>query len=958
MARTVLKSLAGIGLIALALGACSGGETPIVETQPAFVHEVSDLPVHPDVRYGQLENGMRYAIMPNATPENTAAMRLVFNVGSLAESEDQRGLAHFLEHMAFNGSTHVPEGEMVPLLERYGLAFGPDTNAFTGYDTVGYQLDLPENDDDTIDTALFLLRETASELLLDDEAIDRERGVILSEDRARNSPIRRWNTALQRFRYPGTLIPERDPIGIPEVIENAQRDRFVDYYENFYVPERAILVVVGDIDPDDIEGKISAGFADWEGPDVLRPDPDLGTIDPARPFSVGYLYDPEVFTILSVDAVRPFTPRPDTVENRFENNLAAIGDSILSRRFETLISTGTVPLLQAQAWHGSEFELADRAGIVAVLAPERWEDGVAMVEQELRRALTFGFTQAELDEQVANQHAAMRAAAENAATQDNRNLADRIWDAWREGQVFTTPQSTLARYEASMDRITVEAVEAAFRARWEGVSPLVFMATANEMSEPEKTIKNVWMASMEVALEAPEDNGEARFDYTDFGTPGEVVSREVIEDLDIVRAEFANGVQLSFKQTDFEAGRVIVRVEFGAGELEPRDKPAVDILSSYIFLASGLGDVSYDDLGRALAGRNVQLDFSIGESRFSFQGVATPEDFTTQLQLFAAYMTDPGWREESLARFRAVEPELRRDLARSPSGILQSQVDRLLRSGDARYGFPSAEEFAALDLSDIEAFLTPALTRAPVEITIVGDISEADAINAVARTLGALPAREASWSDYPEARTIRFPEPQTDPVELMHNGTPDQAMVNIYWPTEDGTDTQRRRALRLLRGVFDLKLTERVREQEGLTYSAIASEQASRTYPDYGYLWVGVDVAVSNVEATYAVIDELAAGMAAGEISEDELLRARRPIMESIEEARADSNGNWLSWISGSWRDPSRLDDIRTLEEDYASISREELIALAREYLVYDNSWRVTILPVAAEANSNQEVNP
>lgn len=960
MAKTVFKTLAGIGLMAFALAACSGGEPAEqpAEVGLAFAHESSDLPVHPDVRYGQLENGMRYAILANATPEDTAAMRLVFNVGSLAESDDQRGLAHFIEHMAFNGTTNVPEGEMVPLLERYGLAFGPDTNAFTGYETVGYQLDLPENDDATIDTALFLLRETASEMLFDPAAIDRERGVILSEDRVRNSPLRRWSVALQRFRYPGTLITERDPIGVPAIIETATRDQFVDYYENFYVPQRALLVVTGDVDVDDMEGRVSERFADWQGPETLRPDPEIGEINPARPFSVGYLHDPEVYTILTVDALRPLEERADMVETRFENNLASIGNAILSRRFETMISAGTSPLLEAQAAHGPDFGVAERAGILAVLAPERWEDGVAIVEQELRRALTFGFTQAELDEQVANQYAAMRAAAERADTQDTRQLADQLWEAWREGQVFTTPQSTLARYEAGMERITVEAVEAAFRARWDGVEPIIFLATSLEMSEPENALKALWEASAEVALEAPLELEQARFEYTDFGTPGAVASREEIDDLDLVRLRFENGVQLSFKETDFDTGRVLVRVNFGAGELEPRIKPTVDTLTSYIFLASGLGDISYDDLGRALAGRNVQLDFSIGESRFGFQGASTQEDFLTQMQLFAAYLTDPGWREEGLARFQAIAPELRRNLRSSPSGILQSDVARLLRSGDQRYGFPTEEEAAAITLADIEAFLSPALEAAPIEITVVGDLSEAQAVEAVAATFGALPPRAQSWSDYPEARTIRFPDAQAEPLVFTHNGPPEQAMVNIYWPTADGEDTRQRRALRLLRGVFDLKLTERLREQEGFTYSAFASEQASRTYPDFGYLWVGVDVARENVAQTYAVVDELAAGLAAGDISEDELLRARRPIMESIEEAQGDSNASWMAWLAGSFREPSRLDDIRTLESDYSGISREELIALARDYLVSENSLRVTILPVSAEADTNQEVNP
>jgi zinc protease len=253
---------------------------------------------------------LRYAIRQNDTPPNVASVRLVFNVGSLAEAEDQRGLAHFIEHMAFNGSTEVPEGEMVPLLERHGLQFGPDTNAFTGYETVGYQLDIPEVDEETVDTALFLMRQTASELLMDSEAIDRERGVILSEERFRNTPIRRWNTALWRFRLPDSRVPDRDAIGTVDVIENAQRERFVDYYENYYVPQRGMLVVVGDVDPDTIEAKIRDEFADWQSIEDPRGDPDIGSVTEGRPLSVGYFHDPEIYTLCVPTRMSWTPPRP------------------------------------------------------------------------------------------------------------------------------------------------------------------------------------------------------------------------------------------------------------------------------------------------------------------------------------------------------------------------------------------------------------------------------------------------------------------------------------------------------------------------------------------------------------------------------------------------------------------------------------------------------------------------
>ena len=938
------------GLALLVLPACKPAETPEPVADYSYVHEVSDLPADPAIRYGELENGMRYAILANQTPPNTAAVRLVFNVGSLAEAEDQRGLAHFIEHMAFNGSTEVPEGEMVPLLERFGLQFGPDTNAFTGRDTVGYQLDIPEVDPETVDTALFLMRQTASELLMDPDAIDRERGVILSEERFRNTPIRRWNNALWRFRLPETRVADRDAIGTVEVIETAGREQFVDYYENYYVPQRALLVVTGDIDPDTIEAKIREGFASWTPIEDPRGDPDIGTIDPDRPMSVGYFNDPAIYTIFTVDVMQPHEPQLDTAEARFQNNLASLGDRILSRRFATLTSSGNSPLIQASAAHSTDFELADRASVLAVARPDQWREAVASVEQELRRALEYGFTEAELAEQLANMHTSLRDAADQAGTRTSAGLSDQIWSNWRQDQVMTTPASMLERFEASLDDVTVEAVNAAFRDQWDGGAPLLFLATPLALPEAETAIREAWESSAQEPVSPPEEGGATEFAYGDFGPAGTVVERDEVEDLGLVRFRFENGVAVTFKQTDFEDRSVRIRADFGRGELEPRAQDGVDIIAGSVFPSSGLGAHSDDELGRVLAGRNVGGGFAVGDDSFILQGSTTPSDLRVQFDLLAAYLTDPGWRQEGLDQFRAVIPEIRRNLYSSPSGVLQADVTRMIRSGDPRYGLPDAEQVAAIDMDAVRAFLTPALSEAPIEVTVVGDITEEELVAAMAPTLGALPPRAEDWPDYDEARTIRFPDPVSEPVVLHHNGPEYQAMANVYWPTFDDSDPHRTRALSLFRAVFDLKLTERLREQEGFTYSAFNNDTASDVYPDYGYLYVGADVRLDDVDATYAAIDELAADLAGGAISEDELLRARRPLLEQIENA-FENNGAWMSWLSQSWAHPERLDRVRALTADYESITREELVALASEYLQAERSWRVTILPREPETS-------
>lgn len=948
LSRTALIALLGFSLVAC--GAPDSSEISDTDVAEAavvdadFVHETSDLPVDPSVRYGRLDNGMRYAIRHNETPPNTAAIRMVFDVGSLAEAEDQRGLAHFIEHMAFNGTTSVPEGEMVPLLERYGLAFGADTNAFTGLESVGYQLDLPEVDDDTLRTGLFLMRETASEILMEAEAIERERGVILGEERARNTPFRRWNQERNRFLFPDMIIADRDSLlGAQEIIRTAPQERFIDFYENFYVPERAMITVVGDIDVDDIEARIIDQFGDWEQPENARPDPDLGTVDSDRGFDTGYFQDSEIVPIITIDILRPSSQPADTLDMRRENLVRSLGNSILNRRLGTIVSSGTSPLIQASASTSHAFDTVDRVSLLAASTPDNWRDAVGVIEQEVRRAVEHGFSQAEFNEQLANFRTGQINAAESAETRSNTSLADSLWQSWRGESVFTTPQSSLERFESFVETITLEDVEDAFRASWTGVEPLVYVTGTEELDDGAAEVAALWTASQSVPVEANEEADDAGWAYEDFGPAGTIASRTEIDDLEFTQIVFENGVRLNVKSTDFSARRVSLNIQFGRGDLEPTTAAVVGTVASSVFTSSGMEAHSADDLGRVLAGRSVGANFSVGGDTFSFGGGTTPADLEVQLQVYAAFMTAPGWRPEGLAQFQGSIEEFRRISYSSPTGVLSAEGARLIRSGDQRFGFPTQEELAEVDLDDVRDFLDDALARAPIEITIVGDVSVDDAIAAVANTFGALPERASEWPEYPEARNVVFPGPTAEPVVLTHRGEANQAYVNTYWPTVDFSDVQLSRRLSMLNAVIDLKLTERLREGEGLTYSTANSNVESDIYPGYGYFWIGINIDPQEVDRVYDIVDEIVAATADGAISDDEMLRARRPILEQIQDAR-EGNGYWLNVLSGSQEDPSRLDNARSLIADLEAITREELVDVANTYLRDETAYRMTIV--------------
>jgi len=958
-----------VPVLALSVWACSpapdtgsqseGADLAAAFEAADFPHQASDLPADPAVRYGVLDNGMRYAILVNDTPTDTAAVRLVFDVGSLAEQEHQRGLAHFVEHMAFNGTTHVPEGEMVPLLERYGLAFGPDTNAFTGREVVGYQLDLPSNADEIIDVGLFLMRETASEMLMDSEAIDRERGVILGEERFRNTPVRRFFQAYNDFLYPDTIVTARDPIGTVEVIETAQRDAFEAYYRDYYTPERAMLVVVGAVDADVVEAKIRdgfdialdgvaldrvEGFSTWEQPNPAAPDPVIGTVSRNDEAQFNFYHDPDVFTLITVDVLNPGPAALDTRQTRFDSLLQRLGNGIVQRRLQSAINRGDSPLVQANLSYTNEFDLVNKAGLFAVSSPERWREGVAVLEQELRRAQEHGFTQGELNEQLANLRTALRNGVDQADTRQNTSLADSLWSSWINNSVFGHPRDALARFEAFEDEITLEAVETAYRAIWSAAPPMVMVAVNQDLADGEAAVREAWRAASAEPVEPVAETGTTEFAYTDFGAAGAVAESRSVDDLGVQQVVFENGVRLSVKPTDFEDSVIRVRVDFGAGDLTDQPTPAAGTILGAAFGGGGLEAHDRDELQRLLAGRSVGYGLGVGEDSFFFANATTPTDFELQMQVLAAFMTAPGWREEGLNQFRAIAEEIRRGQNAQAVQVAVNRVGRMLRQGDPRWGFPTAEEVNAFTMEHARTMLTPALESAPIEISIAGDVTVERAIEVVASTFGALPERAADWPDYAENAVIAFPAPNAEPEIVTFNGQDYQGMANVYFPTTDGIDARQRRAYDLLRAVYNLKALDRFREQEGATYSAIVSSQQSRVSQGYGYFWVGLDVNVQDIDRMYEIVDEIALALAAGEISEDELQRARQPILERLEET-LERNPYWVNALARSQIQPERLDQLRSAQSDYLDVTVEELVTLAQTALQPDQAYRVTVLP-------------
>lgn len=944
-----LAALAAFALIFAGCAAATASQAPAVPAAAsapvnpqdaaakAWGVAASDIPLDPAVRLGVLPNGMKYALMANATPKDTVLIRFRFDVGSFAEADDQRGLAHFLEHMAFNGSTNVPEGEMVKLLERKGLAFGADTNASTNFDATEYKLDLPNASDDLVDTGLMLMRETASELIISAAAVERERGVILSERRARDTFQLRNVLASIGFYFPDMLVKDRFPIGTEEVLKTAPPQRIRDFYEAYYRPERATLVLVGDFDVAAMEAKIRARFADWQGKGANGADPVIGKPDPARAAAADIYVDPAIGDGVALTRFRPWQFEADTRARRIRTLAESLGSAILNRRFQKLALAEDSPIQGASFGLSRNWDAVDQAGVSAGVKEGAWQAGLALIDAEWRRALEHGFTDAELAEAIANRRTALDNAVSGVTTRRSEGLAAGLLGmADGDGSfVFSRPEVARDLFEEVAPTLTAASVSAAFRERHAGYGDPLLRVTAKKPIEGgTDAVLAAWRQATAAAVAPPDAQAVQAFAYTDFGTPGRVVSDERIEDLGIRRVRFANNVMLNIKRTDFQADRVRLGVRVDGGSaLATRDDPTRMALAGALSIG-GLVAHSYSDLQTILAGRSVSTGWGSTDNGFGGVATTTPKDLLLQAQVMAAYLTQPGWRADGLALVRRILPQQYAANDATPGAVMARDVGAILADNDPLLVNPPLETMLALDWEGVKAASAEMRARGAIEIAVVGDVDEQVAIDVIAKTFGALPERNAAFNDWAEARRRNFAKDRSTRT-LIHKGPAEQAEVRLYWAARDDNDFQEYVRALLLARVMQIALTDELRERLGKTYGPGAGADWEDLNPGYGHFFAAANVDFADLAATEAAIRKVAADLVAAPPSADLVERARKPMLEAMIKSRRE-NDYWSAYASIATSRADRLDRIRTSIASVEAITPQELQAVAARYLTDD----------------------
>ena len=888
----------------------------------------------PAVRSGVLPNGLHYAVMSGGTPPRSISFRFHVKTGSYEEHDDERGVAHFLEHMAFNGGRNIPGGKLDTLFGAQGVQFGRDQNAETGLFGTTYQLDIPEVDKGKLDLAFGWLRDIADGLTLDPAAADRERGVVLAEDNRSRGPARTWGETVQKFLAPELRSTDHDPLGTPASINSLDAAKLRSFYQRWYRPDDTYISVVGDLPVDELEKRVIDTFSSWKPVGAEPPRVTLSKPNLTRGFDV--LSSAQPYLPASVDLCwgrRDDEEVPDTVARARLLLERRLWRDVLNERLRAEAGSDDPPFGHAEV---GEHE-ADKEALYSCLdvlpLKDDWKGALSAALTEVSRMQAHGATSDEVGRALEGIRAEYRAAADSSRATPSAVLAERLLSEEVQGDVLATAKERFRILDRADAGLTEKDIDAAFRRDWAGAGPYVMVSTPNGVDAT--AVKTTYLADAAVPPPAALTPVQAqKWAYGDFGPSGKVAVRSEVAIPGFVRVTFANGVVLNFKRLTTSQDKIEVRVRFGAGrrEIPNKDYYAAALIGSPMVAEGGLGKHTAETIRRLFNDHGWGAEFNILDDAFVLQGNTNPTDLDVEMQILGAFVTDPGFHKSIDAKLPTYVDLMERGDRTSPE-FASSQALFKAISPDGVYVLPSRDQLLTMNSATFEHLFKPALTQAPLEVTIVGDVTEDHAVDAVARTLGALPPRTATDRVRTDTYFLRYPKVAPPVIHTTYESSEDKAVVSMLWPLYVAEPKRRREeyALNVVTAVMDDAIRHRVRSQMGKSYAPQVSMSAPDA-ADQGAINAIIETTATDANAVAEAARETTADLAAHGITQAAFDAARKPLLDSIPN-RMDDIDWWAGGLDGSASNYEILREFIDYKADMESVTLEDVNRYAKTWL-------------------------
>ena len=905
------------------------------------------LPVDPELRVGKLDNGLTYYIRQNTEPRNRAELALVVNAGSVLEDEDQRGLAHLLEHMLFNGTENFAGPEIVNYLESIGMTFGADVNAYTSFDETVYTLTVPLDDEETVRTAFAILSDWAARATLDPAEIDAERPVVIEEERLRDQNVNgRLLEQILPVQFGDSRYAERLPIGSMDVIRNAPPETLRRFYETWYRPDLMALIAVGDFAPAVFEGYIEDAFAGLQNP--ADPEPRV-TYDVPPHEDTRYLItsDPEFpYTFVELDLARA-SESTQTVQDYGQDLASSLFTTLLNQRLDERSRAADAPFLGASV--GTSGLTRDTENVTLGVQTDDGAalDGLAALVEEVERARRFGFTETELARAKDDLLSFLEQRFQQQDDIDSSALVSFLTSTFLENSVYTTNETDYKLAEELLPQITLDDVNALAETllREDNRVVLVIAPEKAGLELPTQAeVAGVIAEAQTRELSAYEDTVTDADLVETPPAPAAVTDETYLGNVDATVLTLENGVRVVVKTTDFTRGEVLMSgVSYGGSSLVgDADVPEASIITSVVG-DSGVGSFSKNELNRLLTGKNVSLSVSIGELTEGFSGSAEKSDLTTLFELVYLYATQP--REDTVA-FARTQDQLRaalRNRDTQPQAVFRDAVAEALY-GDAPRRQPlTLDEVDTLDYARaFDIYQERFADMGDFVFTFVGDVTVDEVRDLAQRYLGNLPSAQGEETYADVAPDL----PDGVVAKAVYKGKEQQSIVHVRFFGPMNPSRQERLKLLLLENALSIVVREELRETLGGTYSPnVFSNVSKRPKATYA---VGVEFSADPArvdELVQATFKTLTAFRVNGPDA-DTFAKAQEQAKRNYE-TNFEQNGFWR-YVLEYYLALNPDEDVSSLldyENEIDALTPQDLRDAAQTYLHTDRYAGVVLYP-------------
>ena len=906
---------------------------------------VAEIPTDPNVKVGTLSNGLTYYIRNNGKPEDKVELRLAVNAGSIMETERQLGLAHFMEHMNFNGTKNFQKNDLVDYLQSIGVKFGADLNAYTSFDETVYILPIPSDDPEKLEKGFQIIEDWAHNTTLSEEAIDGERGVVLEELRLRlGAEERMMRETLPKMMY-GSKYADRLPIGTKENLETFSYEDVRNYYKTWYRPELMAVVAVGDLDVATMEQKIKDHFGKIPA-SVNGQERESYQLPNHEETLIAIASDPEAaFSRVNIMYKDRKNAQPTvTIDDYREGLVRNLFSQLINNRLGELRNSPKPPFVFGFSYYGGTYARTKNAyQSIAQTSAEGQLDGLKALLMENERVKRYGFQQGELDRAKKSIMARLEKAFNDRDKVESGRIVGEYVNNYLEKEPIPGIEWEYATTQRLLNTITIKEISDLINVFIHNDNRVITLTGPEKEGLPKATEDQVLALIKEVEnadIKPYEDEAVRESLIEKLPAAGAIVSTTKNEALGTTTMTLSNGAKVTIKKTDFKNDEVLFQAfSFGGTSLYSDEDIMATSFANGGITQAGVGGLSLTDMSKFMSGKIANVSPFLTNSSENFRGSAAPKDLEILFQMVHLYFTDINKDEEAYQSFVSKQKSFLGNLMANPNFYFQDKVGNNRNEGNPRYsGFPTPEKYDASDYDLAYAkFKERYADAGDFHFYFVGNVDEAQVAAFAKAYIASLPGLNSNEKYIP----TKFREKDTYEKFVVNKGTDPKSSVRILWREETTYDDKTEIAVTALGEVLTIKLVEKLREEEGGVYGVGARGSLSKiTFTDFDFS-ISFPCGPENVDKLVAAALAEVEKIKKEGVTPEDLAKVKETYLVARKE-QLKTNRFWLSNLLSLDQEDRNPSYVLDYEKRVNNLTAKEIQEVAQKFL--DENYFLAIL--------------